>query len=47
MRKQPERLSTDQEINFFMYQLLSSVKFMHDSDVVHRDIKVCEINIFE
>jgi mitogen-activated protein kinase 1/3 len=47
MRKQPERFSTDQEINYFMYQLLSSVKFMHDADVVHRDIKPSNILVSE
>jgi len=47
LRDQRYRYSTDQQINYFLHQLLSAVKFLHDADIVHRDIKPSNILLCE
>lgn len=47
LRYQRYRYSTDQQINYFLHQLLSAVKFLHDNNIVHRDIKPSNILVSE
>ena len=52
---QSSQLLVNEHVQFFMYQILRAVKYMHSADIVHRDLKPrnvlvnsnCDIKVFK